>query len=292
MGCGNTLTLDEGESGETYDPLLIVPAKEGFESGSVSPDTVSETEIEDFTFTFRLDSKYPVGKRNTVKIVWNTLNFLVDTLTLNGVTCTVSDGTGTCMPGKDINAGSDLVFKFDNVYVDAEVGQNLNEAYFDFVKEVTIKGDWSTYGIGNGTLSKSDSYNGYVYYCKSLDSDTSKCDNVERTNVRVTIEKDSNKHKINSVFTSPNNLRNEVNKWWSDMLIEFDIGADMPYRGDYSKIYLTIPQTYDVNTNIDSDDWLFYCFPNFKATCAVSSAKKVTLSPKETVSGVKKVWII
>lgn len=73
MACGND--GDEGESGETWDPLLIVPVKEGFETGSVDPDTINEKEIEDFTFNFRLDSKYPVGPYCSVKIDINTGNF-------------------------------------------------------------------------------------------------------------------------------------------------------------------------------------------------------------------------
>lgn len=287
MACGND--GDEGESGQTWDPLLIVPAKEGFESGSVDPDTIDEKEIEDFTFNFRLDAKYPVGPYCEVTIKINTGNFLVDTLYLNGKKCTMSGSTGTCKPGQYISAGSDLVFKFANVYVDADVNSDatVTSEYFNFVTDVYVNGDWRVHG-----LTKTDTWNGYVYYCTDLDSSGEDCDSVTNENVRVKVNKDTNSHKINKVFVSPNNLRNDLNKWWSDLFIEFDIAADMPYVNNYAKIYLDIPSVYDINTGITNNDWIFYCFPNFKATCSLSSNKRVTLIPKTDVSGVKSVWIL
>lgn len=175
MACGNP--TNEGESGETWDPLQIVNVKEGFDSGSVDPETTKEREIDDFTFTFRLDSNYPVGQWCTVTIEWNSNAFLVDKLTMNGVTCSVSSSAGVCIPGKYIPAGSDLVFVFSDVYVKTEVAEDITvtSTTANFVKDIYVNGDWAVYG----SKSKTDSWNGYVYYCTDLDSSGEDCDNVQ-----------------------------------------------------------------------------------------------------------------
>jgi hypothetical protein len=255
----------------------------------VDPNSINEKEIEDFTFTFRLDSKYPVGPYCTVTININSGNFLVDKLTLNGQSCSVSGNTGTCNPTSYITAGSDLLFKFSNVYVDADVNtdETVTSEDFNFVKDVYVNGDWRLNGI-----TKTDTWNGYVYICEDLDSSSEKCDSVTNENVRVKVLKRTNYHKINKVEVSPNNLRNDLNKWWSDVKIDFDIAAELPYVNNNAKIYLDIPSVYDVNIGIIADDWMFYCFPNFKSSCSVSSSKRVTLTPKVDVSGVKSVWLL
>lgn len=177
------------------------------------------------------------------------------------------------------------------MYVDADVStdETVTFEYFNFVKDIEINGDWQVHG-----KSKTDSWNGYVYYCTDLDSTSGgeDCDSVSNENVRVKVNKDTNSHKISKVFISPNNLRNDMSKWWSDVKIDFDIAADMPYVNNYAKIYLDIPSVYDIDTGITNDDWIFYCFPNFKSKCSVSSNKRITLTPLTDVSGVKSVWLI
>lgn len=59
MACGNT--GDEGESGATYNTLMIVDNYVGFDAASVDEESVNEKQILDFSFYFDLHSTYPLG---------------------------------------------------------------------------------------------------------------------------------------------------------------------------------------------------------------------------------------
>lgn len=69
MSCGNI--GDEGESGETYNTLLIVPKHTGFDDGAVDNNEVNEKQVLDITFSFDLAATYPIGDDCTIEIKWD-----------------------------------------------------------------------------------------------------------------------------------------------------------------------------------------------------------------------------
>lgn len=222
MACGNN--GDEGESGETYDSLLIEEVQAGFSQGSVDNNLVEQNTIEDFSFTFRLEDDYPIGPYCLITVEWKSANFQVDTLTMNGVNCTVGSDTATCLPGTTIRGGADLRFDFTNVYVISTVSSSdttVTTEVVDFLSDIFVLGDWVSYGSASSSSSQS-SWNGYVYYCKKLDGNED-CGSVQQENVQITVERATNLLKINKVRTSPNNLRATNLKWYSDLFIEFEM---------------------------------------------------------------------
>lgn len=64
----------------------------------------------------------------------------------------------------------------------------------------------------------------------------------------------------------------------------------MPYSYSAAKITLKVPGAYNVRS-FDSDQDLFYCFPNFKATCTINSAS-IDLIPLIDVSGSYSLWLV
>lgn len=207
MACGNE--IDEGETGETYDALLIVPMTYGYVDAGVDNKNVKHHTIEDFTFTFQLAASYPVGVGCVINIKWDSANFVPSVVVLNNkqYISALQESTSELnfTVKNKIDAGQDIRISFQDTYVLTEVSATEGEALKDFITSVNVIGNWVVYGgqTGNGADE------GQVYRCESLNDieGGENCGLVKREDVLVTVENRVNTNKVNSVKVSPNNIR-------------------------------------------------------------------------------------
>lgn len=94
MACGNT--GDEGETGDTWTSLLIVEPADGFKGVTPSKTQANEYTIEDFTFTFKLNDKYPVGTKCPIEVKYDSTKFKPSEVYLNTKACTVGTSSADC----------------------------------------------------------------------------------------------------------------------------------------------------------------------------------------------------
>lgn len=155
MACGNE--GDEGEASKTWNSLMIVPYKVGYESGSWKETSVTELTIRDFSATFTLDDQHTLGAGCTVEIQWENANFLPSWIEVDGEVCATpltSSSSTTCTLAKDITSSLVITFKDTLVAVDVAEDAEDNQETAYFLKVAHAYGTWDN--------SKK------VYHCRNL----------------------------------------------------------------------------------------------------------------------------
>lgn len=169
MFCGNM--GDDGESGETYDALHIVPMWTGYDSGSLNNKNTKQKTIQDFAFTFKLDDNYPIGEACVVSVEWLSSSFIPSVILLdkNQYIADLDEGISAVnfTVAEHIPTTRDLKITFKDTYVNAEVSSDSDSVVKDFLSKVNVIGNWVLYGgqTGNGDSE------GHVYRCEGLDAE-------------------------------------------------------------------------------------------------------------------------